>query len=275
MRAAVHSEVRVGDVTLTTVRDAVGLLGACDSLYPDVPLERWDPFRPVYPELFSGASWRLPVACTVLRGHGRTVLVDAGVGAPGRWSWDGQEEGLLPDGLRAAGLEPDAVDTILFTHLHVDHVGWLEDVALFADARIAVHRDALAYALEHSSVGWLPDRLRALVDEGRVDPVAPGDELLPDISVVAYPGHCPGHIGLDVEGGALLIGDAAPHPALLDKCGWHFRFDHDAPVASATRAALVEAVADTETLVVCGHYPGSGIGHAVRRSGRVTWEEGA
>ena len=74
---------------------------------------------------------------------------------------------------------------------------------------------------------------------------------------------------------ALLIADAAPHPALLDQPGWHFRYDHDAPLASATRTALVDWVVDTDTLVVCGHYPGSGIGRVVRRDGRVLWEEAA
>jgi glyoxylase-like metal-dependent hydrolase (beta-lactamase superfamily II) len=255
--------------TLTPVLDAVGILGACNDLYPDVPIERWDPFRAAYPELFEGDMWRLPVACTVIRGDGRTVLVDAGAGPPGRWSWDGEREGLLPAGL------PDGIDTVFFTHLHVDHVGWLADPALFSEGRIAVHPDALAYALEHSSVEWLPGRLRELADEGRIDEVSAGDELMPGVRVVDFPGHYPGHVGLDVDGRAVLIGDAAPHPALLDQCGWHFLYDHDAPLASATRAALVEQVVDTETLVVCGHYPGSGIGHLVRTGERVEWREAA
>jgi glyoxylase-like metal-dependent hydrolase (beta-lactamase superfamily II) len=255
----------VGDVTLTPVLDALGVLGACNDLYPDVPIEQWDPFRPTYPELFIGDMWRLPVACTVIQGHGRTVLVDAGLGPAGRSGWELEREGLL-----AASL-PDPIDTVFFTHLHIDHVGWLDDPAVFGDARIAVHADALAYALEHTPVEWLPGRLEELRD--RVDTVSPGDEVLPGVRVVAYPGHYPGHLGLDVGGKAVLIGDAAPHPALLDECNWHFRYDHDAPLASRTRAALVESVVDTDTLVVCGHYPGSGIGRLVRRDGQVQWEQ--
>jgi len=267
MSTSAPSTVQVGEVTLTQVLDAVGPLGACNDLYPDVPLERWDAYRPIYPDLFAGDTWRLPVACTVMRGHGRTVLVDAGVGPAGWADLDLEQEALLPGGL------PAGIDTVFFTHLHVDHVGWLAEPLLYADARIFVHADALAYALEHSPVKWLPGRLRTLLDEGRVNTVATGDALLPGVRVVAYPGHYPGHLGLDVEGRALLIGDAAPHPALLDQCGWHFRFDHDAPLASATRAALVAEVADTDTLVVCGHYPGSGIGRVVRRDGVIEWEE--
>src|SRR5512144_1451764 len=131
-------KMQVGDIALSSVLDAVGLLASCDKAYPDVAIERWNPFRPVYPELFSGNDWRLPVACTVIRTAGTTVLVDAGVGPPGGWSWDGEREGLLPGGLVAAGIEPANVDTVFFTHLHVDHVGWLADPSVFAAARIVL-----------------------------------------------------------------------------------------------------------------------------------------
>jgi glyoxylase-like metal-dependent hydrolase (beta-lactamase superfamily II) len=264
---AAPSAVRVGEVTLTQVLDAVGLLGACNDLYPDVPIERWDPYRTVYPELFAGDMWRLPVACTLIEAYGQTLLVDAGVGPPRRWGWEGEREGMLPGAL-------PAVDAVFFTHLHVDHVGWLADPDMFERARMLVPAGAVEYALENTSVEWLPQRLDDLRYEGRIETVAAGDELLPGVRAVAYPGHYPGHLGAEVSSGgsrALLIADAAPHPALLDECGWHFKYDHDASLASETRAALVESVVDTDTLVVCGHYPG-GIGHVVRRDGRVLWE---
>jgi glyoxylase-like metal-dependent hydrolase (beta-lactamase superfamily II) len=275
MSAVPSTGCRVGEVTLTALPDAVGLLAACDEAYPDVPIERWDPFRPEYPELFAGRYWRLPVACTVIQAHGRTLLVDAGVGPPGLWSWDGEREGMLPAALADEGFDLDAV---FFSHLHVDHVGWLADPALFDRVRILVHADALAYALEHTSVEWLPDRLRALREAGRIETVAAGDDLLPGARAVAYPGHYPGHLGVEITSNgsrALLIADAAPHPALLDHPDWHFRYDHDAALASRTRAALVGSVVDTDTLVVCGHYPDGGIGRVERRDGRVLWEAAA
>jgi glyoxylase-like metal-dependent hydrolase (beta-lactamase superfamily II) len=269
MSTAAPSAVRVGEVTLTQVMDAVGLLGACNDLYPDVPIERWDPYRTTYPELFAGDMWRLPVACTVIEADGRTLLVDAGVGPPGLWGWEGEREGMLPGGLASF-----SVDAVFFTHLHVDHVGWLADPGQFEGARILVPAGAIEYALEHTSVEWLPGRLAELRDEGRIETVRAGDDLLPSARAVAYPGHYPGHLGVEiasVSSRALLIADAAPHPALLDECGWHFKYDYDAALASETRAAHVDSVVDTDTLVVCGHYPG-GIGRVVRRDGRVLWE---
>src|SRR5260370_2604385 len=32
--------------------------------------------------------------------------------------------GALPDRLRSAGVSPEDIDTVMFTHLHPDHVGW-------------------------------------------------------------------------------------------------------------------------------------------------------
>jgi len=134
--------VRVGDVDLTPVLDAVGLLGPYAELYPDVPPAAWEPYRERYPELFSGGDWRLPCTCFFLRARGTTVLVDTGVGPPGLWDWQAESEGRLVD-----ELHPADVDLVFLTHLHIDHVGWNADAdkrPLFR--RYVVHEDALAFA---------------------------------------------------------------------------------------------------------------------------------
>jgi glyoxylase-like metal-dependent hydrolase (beta-lactamase superfamily II) len=70
---------------------------------------------------------------------------------------------------------------------------------------------------------------------------------------------------------AVLIADAAPHPALLDRPDWVYAFD-DAP-QTTTRAELIAELVDRDVLAICGHYPGSGVGRIVSRDGRVVWEE--
>jgi hypothetical protein len=53
------------------------------------------------------------------------VLVDTGVGEAGTpgATWIGAS-GRLPQELAAAGADPDEVDVVILTHLHLDHVGW-------------------------------------------------------------------------------------------------------------------------------------------------------
>jgi glyoxylase-like metal-dependent hydrolase (beta-lactamase superfamily II) len=215
------------------------------------------------------------VACFLVRAGDRTILVDAGVGPSGSWDWDGEREGGLPAALAAQGLGASDLDCVFLTHLHVDHVGWLADETFAPQARLLVHGDALAFAIENSRVEWLPDRLRELVAQDRVRTIDNEAQLAPGVTTWALPGHYPGHLGLRLESGserAVLLVDAAVHPALLDRPDWRYVSDLDADTAVATRGELVAELAGSDTLVACGHYPGNGIGRIVRRDDRVVWE---
>jgi glyoxylase-like metal-dependent hydrolase (beta-lactamase superfamily II) len=71
---------------------------------------------------------------------------------------------------------------------------------------------------------------------------------------------------------AVLLGDAAVHPALLDRPNWSYVADLDPDVSIATRWSLLEELVDRDVRVCCGHYPGGGIGRIVRRNGMTVWE---
>jgi glyoxylase-like metal-dependent hydrolase (beta-lactamase superfamily II) len=114
--------------------------------------------------------------------------------------------------------------------------------------------------------------LRPLIDAGLVDEVTDGHEVAPDVTVISLPGHDPGHVGIRIDGQAILIADAAVHPALLAEPDWVYAFDDDDEGAAGTRRDLVAELADSDVLVVSGHYPGGGIGRVLTRNGRVVWE---
>ena len=72
---------------------------------------------------------------------------------------------------------------------------------------------------------------------------------------------------------ATVIADVVPHPALLDQPEWVFAFDEDSVAECSDRALRwSRSSRRVDGLVVCGHYPGSGIGRLVTREGRVVWE---
>jgi glyoxylase-like metal-dependent hydrolase (beta-lactamase superfamily II) len=266
----------VGAVEIVPVPDAIGELGELGDLFPGVPEADWEPYRRLYPELSSDSRWRLPVTVHVLRTGGTNILVDTGVGPAGLWDyWRPEREGLLPGALEALDIAREDVDVVFLTHLHVDHLGWNTDedgAVFFPRARYLVHPDALDFARAK------PDRphIRRCVEAlgGRFEPALDGAELGPGVMARLLSGHYPGHMGVSIrsEGAsAELIGDIAPHPALLERPEWVFVFDD--VEQTATRSRLIEEVCDTDCVVVCGHFPGSGIGWVVTSDDGVVWEE--
>lgn len=69
----------------------------------------------------------LPHPDLVIRAHGRVVLVDTGVGndreRPGMPGFAHWHTDFLAQ-LKTVGVTPEAVDVVLNTHVHSDHVGW-------------------------------------------------------------------------------------------------------------------------------------------------------
>jgi N-acyl homoserine lactone hydrolase len=125
--------------------------------------------------------------------------------------------------LRARGVEPEAVERVVMTHLHVDHTSGMR---LLPNARFTITRREWSAARARGAgakgfVGHhLPDESRVdLVDlDADGEPHGPFErtlDLLGDGSVrlIATPGHTPGHTSLLVRatGGrtVLIVGDAA------------------------------------------------------------------
>jgi glyoxylase-like metal-dependent hydrolase (beta-lactamase superfamily II) len=269
--------VLIGDVELVPVLDAVGLLAEYADAYPQVPAEAWEPYRALYPELFAGESWRLPCTSYIVRSGDVTVLVDTGVGPPGLWDWTAERESELPDALDRHGVMRDEIDVVFLTHLHIDHVGWntdLEGSVFFPRARYVVHRDALAFVRSHDERPHVLRCITPLLD--RFETIDGNVELAAGVTAFVAPGHYPGHMALRLESGgaqAMLIADAAVHPALLAEPDWLYVSDGDPALSARTRRSLLPELVDRGVVVACGHYAGSGIGHVVTRHGRVAWEE--
>jgi glyoxylase-like metal-dependent hydrolase (beta-lactamase superfamily II) len=263
--------VVVGGVELVPLVDAVGVFGPLVEFYPEWELEEWRRYRSQYPQLFAGDSWRMTHSCYLIRSAGTTVLVDTGVGPPGLWNWEPEWEGGLLPALEREGIAPTDVDTVLLTHVHVDHVGWNADAAgapIFA--HFVLHEDALAAARERADRSHIPRCILGIED--RMETFVGEAQVAPGVTVVELPGHDAGHVGVRIGDGAFLITDAAPHPAALDRPDLRFRYDLDPEAVAATRGRLLAELADRDVLTVCGHYPEGGIGRIVTRDGHAVWE---
>ena len=88
---------------------------------------------------------RMDIAMVVwlIRGGGRTILVDTGFFREGRMDRSGLVDYLRPDeAVRLAGVEPHDVTDIIITHAHWDHAGAVE---LFPEATVWIQRDEYVY----------------------------------------------------------------------------------------------------------------------------------
>ena len=200
----------------------------------------------------------------------RRIVIDTGLGndKEGRNvpTWNNRQGPFL-ETMAAAGFPPDSIDTVLCTHLHVDHVGWntrLVDgkwLPTFGNARYVFGKTEYEHWRDHSEeadkVAVFNDSVKPVVDAGRADLVASDASLGDEITLIPTPGHSPGHISVLVRSDgqqALLTGDVAHHPCQMAHLDWSSTADSDPVQSARTRRELFSRFADTPTLVIGGHF---------------------
>lgn len=189
-----------------------------------------------------GLGWSTIV---LLRGHGRTALVDVGTFGM---------RNLLLAGLERRGLSPADVTDVILTHSHHDHsINW----TLFPHARIAIGAVEMAWSVNEP---WgrtpVPELyVEKLQHWQTVDLVADGAEVLPGMTAHIAPGHTPGCLVFVLHGDrhdVVFTGDAAKNRAEL------VSGDTDMTYDKATSAASIATIWDLwrrrpGTVVIPGH----------------------
>ena len=181
-------------------------------------------------------------------------------------TWNLRQGTFLQD-LAAGGYPPASIDTVLCTHLHVDHVGWntrLVDgkwVPTFANARYVFGKTEYEHWRDHSDapdrVAVFNDSVKPIAEAGKADLVAGDARLADEITLIPTPGHSPGHLSVHIKSDgeeALLTGDVAHHPCQMAHLDWSSTADSDPAQSVVTRRALFSRFADTPTLVIGGHF---------------------
>jgi glyoxylase-like metal-dependent hydrolase (beta-lactamase superfamily II) len=190
--------------------------------------------------------------------------------------WNNLQGPFLRD-LAEAGYPRESIDTVLCTHLHVDHVGWntmLVDgrwVPTFPQARYLLGRAEFAHWTgDHGREDMRPilaDSVLPVHEAGLVDLVETDHALCPEVSLVPTFGHTPGHVSVRVASRgeeALITGDFLHHPCQIAHPDWSSTADWDADQAHRTRLRMYRELADRPVLVLGTHFAGATAGRIVR-----------
>jgi glyoxylase-like metal-dependent hydrolase (beta-lactamase superfamily II) len=104
--------------------------------------------------------------------------------------------------------------------------------------------------------------------EDRITRVREGGEIVRGMSIVATPGHTPGHVSVELKGrdNLLITGDACTNDTIFfARPAWHFGFDTDMEVALASRQMLLDRAAAEKLKLLGFHWTYPGVGYAERR----------
>jgi glyoxylase-like metal-dependent hydrolase (beta-lactamase superfamily II) len=277
----------IGDVTVTRVAEVV-LAVDPGHLLPLATPEALGRHPWLFPwALDDTGQFALSVHSLCIETDGQKVVVDTCFGPgplPERMT-ERCNDGSFLRALSAIGFGRDDVDSVICTHLHVDHVGWntmpvaglLEPT--FRRARYLIsrpefdhwnstpedERSARAVVMFNASVA-------ALVEHGAADLVQPDHLLGASLRLVPTPGHSPGHVSVLITSHgerALITGDCVHSPVQFAQPEWYAGIDVDQVMSCRTRRRLVAEYADTDVLVIGTHFAPPTAGHLVTTAGGV------
>ena len=261
---------QIGDVKITRVAELGG-----------APFPSTFMFPASSPELVQRHAWLRPhfahedgrlygsIHSFVVESGKRRIIVDTCVGngkARVIQAWN-MLQGAFLEHLTEAGFAPESIDTVLCTHLHVDHVGWntrlVEGkwVPTFPNARYLFGRREWEHwaseAAEHRDGDVMGDSVRPIIDAGLAELVDMDHALTPEVRLEPTPGHTPGHVSVRIASRgeqAVITGDLMHHPLQCAEPDLSNNFDVDVAAARRTRRDFLARYANRPVLVLGTHF---------------------
>lgn len=276
---------KIGDVTITRIVEL------------EIPL----PYHPEHaflkqatPEALADIPWVRPhfvtdegalilsIHALLVQAPGVNLVVDTCIGNDKpRAMLGGQPlQTEFVQSLEGAGCPREAVNAVVCTHLHVDHVGWNtmrvdgEWVPTFPNAQYLIGRREYDYWKSEGDDDQqtiLGDSVQPVFDAGLATLVEMNHRISDEIRLTPTPGHTPGHVSVLIESNgerAMITGDMLHHPCQFAHPEWSPSFDEDPVGGAHMRQAVMEDVADAPVLVIGTHFAAPTAGH-VRRDGKA------
>jgi glyoxylase-like metal-dependent hydrolase (beta-lactamase superfamily II) len=175
---------------------------------------------------------------------------------------------------------------VVFTHLHIDHVGWsvTDGRPTFPNATYRCSEADWHHFMEHTkdqhdqfgpSEGVAVNTYEHLKSvQDRFEVHSGTGTLVPGVDVMSAPGHTPGSSVVVLSSGtdrAMLLGDVVHCPVQLVDDDWAGLVDVDPDMARRTRIALARELEGQDVPVAGAHFPGMKLGRLLPAQGRRQW----
>ena len=288
----------LGNVKISRLVEWSGPFAPVGVLFPSMPEDLWQQNRSwLEPDFWEGDSgiYQAYMQSWLLQTPDRTVVVDTGIG-----NHKQRDEAVFHDRdgdfleqLAVLGVRPEDVDTVVNTHLHIDHIGWntvLDDdewVPTFPNAqylmskvdydqwnpanghprRSTIGTDADFHAGFHDSVEPVHRAGQAVLWEGE------SHRIDAELSLELAPGHTPGSAVLRMESGtdrALFVGDLIHTPLQFLEPDHDTCLSEDQPQAARSRRRMLAQAAETNSLIIPAHLAGAGAAEVRGEDGRYS-----
>jgi glyoxylase-like metal-dependent hydrolase (beta-lactamase superfamily II) len=242
----------VGGAEVTVVSDGALALGDPKGTFTGVPD---DEMRKMLTDNF------LPPSSVVLEQNSpivnlgdKFVLFDTGMGTSKMF---GPTTGRQQKSMKDAGIKPEDIDAVVFSHGHIDHIGGVvgdDGKNLFPNAQFYIAESDFNYWTDYDKAGAA---MKDFVDHAKKNLTPVRDrlvfykdeqEFLPGVTALSAPGHTVAH-----------------HPILLmEKPRMEFSFDTDPKQAAGSRVKMLDMLAAQKIPVLAYHYPWPGVGHIAK-----------
>ena len=267
----------IGDIRVDRVSELEGPLFPPGDVFPDydaaVLRRHWDELVPMH---YNPEAGRVigAIQSYILRTGSSNILIDTCCGnakqRPDEPPFHNLDTPYLKS-LQDLGLEPEDIDVVLCTHLHVDHVGWntrLEDGhwrPTFRNARYLFSETDLDFVIGQATAPapasrrglQYEDSIKPVIEAGQAHLLTEPSTLAPGLEIEFCPGHTPGHVLLRAtshgETGC-FIGDVVQHPLQVFRPDWNSHFCALPAEARASRDRVLTACAEKNALVFATHF---------------------
>lgn len=286
---------RIGQLEVVRIEEKIHYFGG-EEFFPDLRPEFVQQHASWLAPFFDIPGYRMPCLfqAFVVRYGALTIVVDTCFGNDKErpdFLIAHQLQTPFLDRLRAAGCDPADVDLVLCTHMHADHVGW--NTRLANGRWVPTFPNATYVFSQEEHARYLPENLRPdspppflnayqdsvlpIIEAGQALIVAGTHQVNDVLTVIPTPGHTPGHVSIraaDGDRAGVFLGDVIHNPIQMADPDLNSAWCELPELARQSRWRLLESAADSNTLLVPGHFLAPHVGRVRRDGGRFRFVPG-